>query len=654
MEYLKGIIYVIIYLVIPFLVGTAYTKQKSAPSRTIAGYIIYTIITGIVGIVVQMFKFNWNIYYWFVIILDILLIGSSIYFIKKKEIDIFEGSFKNFIKRYWFLIFVSVIAITMVTFQNAQLWSNNESDDSYYLNKIATLPYETDSFNINVRTGLHATSPMFGMRIFNTFELESSVYCYFFKMIPTLFARCFLSFNHYFILVCTLYTFAEKIFEKAGKSVNKNTLQYIGVVLVMYCFDTNVLATNGILELRDGWMIHTGMFFGSLVVKTCGFIWLLLPLLNEKRSYLMKAIQFGLILFALVNKSTTVLPIAAVVLMSYGLKELYFKDKKYFMTALFIIMFIGVFVKNDGARFLPKFESEGGTWDYFADNMASIVIVPFICSIIWLTYKYRNIKFIKNLSMMFLGFFVLCGLDPFNNIFELVSNYSFVVGRTNASLTMLIVAYGSTLLGFEYANRKHSAVRFRPVLFAFIAVILSCTSIYAKEGSLHNIKREMRTFYHNRYFVTTEVKELGEALNVMNKEKGEIIAFVPERLPTSMDTRIVVGKHRNYLLDMQVAGAVRQFAPNVISVVPRWRFGETDDPRFKNYDDKAEKTYVKFFWNPTEDTYKAFSKEIKKWPVNTIITFKPACNTYIERMGYKCYKKIDGVYKDFCIYYKSN
>ena len=44
MEYLKGIIYVIIYLVIPFLVGTAYTKQKSAPSRTIAGYIIYTIM----------------------------------------------------------------------------------------------------------------------------------------------------------------------------------------------------------------------------------------------------------------------------------------------------------------------------------------------------------------------------------------------------------------------------------------------------------------------------------------------------------------------------------------------------------------------------------------------------------------------------------
>jgi hypothetical protein len=256
--------------------------------------------------------------------------------------------------------------------------------------------------------------------------------------------------------------------------------------------------------------------------------------------------------------------------------------------------------------------------------------------------------------MMFLGFFVLCGLDPFNNIFELVSNYSFVVGRTNASLTMLIVAYGSTLLGFEYANRKHSVVRLRPVLFAFIAVILSCTSIYAKEGSLHNIKREMRTFYHNRYFVTTEVKELGEALNVMNKEKGEIIAFVPERLPTSMDTRIVVGKHRNYLLDMQVAGAVRQFAPNIISLVPYWRFGGTDDPRFEKYNGKAEKAYVKFFWSPTEDTYKVFSKEIKKWPVNTIITFKPACNPYIERMGYKCYKKIDGVYKDFYIYYKSN
>ena len=132
MEYIKGIIYVIIYLIIPFLVGTAFTKQKSAPSRTVSGYILYTIITGFFGVITQMFKFDWKIYYWFVIILDIFLIVSSVYIIIKKKKDLFEGSLKTFIKRYWFLIFVSVIAITMVTFQNAQLWSNNESDDSYY------------------------------------------------------------------------------------------------------------------------------------------------------------------------------------------------------------------------------------------------------------------------------------------------------------------------------------------------------------------------------------------------------------------------------------------------------------------------------------------------------------------------------------------
>ena len=77
-DYLKGTIFVCLYILFNFLFGTAISKKyDSAPKNFVIGYITFSALLAIVGIPIQIFALSWNIFLIYMAILVVCIISFS-------------------------------------------------------------------------------------------------------------------------------------------------------------------------------------------------------------------------------------------------------------------------------------------------------------------------------------------------------------------------------------------------------------------------------------------------------------------------------------------------------------------------------------------------------------------------------------------------
>jgi hypothetical protein len=113
------------------------------------------------GISIQLLNLSWSIFYIHFLFLSFVILFYSIHRIKKKKIRLFNDGLYNFIKQYWFLV-----------------WMNNYLDDGYYLNRITTLSYIDQPFAGLLGTGVLGNVTFNNSYNYNVFELEVAVYIY--------------------------------------------------------------------------------------------------------------------------------------------------------------------------------------------------------------------------------------------------------------------------------------------------------------------------------------------------------------------------------------------------------------------------------------------------------------------------------------------
>ena len=476
MNYCKAILFIIGYLTIIYIIGTAIGAKYSAPRRFIYGYLLNTFIVSAAGIITQMFAINWYIYYYFVLIVDLLMLIASIYKIRRDGIILFDGGFRSFVSNYWFLILVALIATSLVAIYNFELWDNNTTDDAYYLARMAYFPYIKNPYSIDPTTGFPSVHKIIDLRNFTSFEIEASVYIYFLKIYSTLFARGVMSFINYFIFSVSIYAFVEKVIEVSGLEVRRQNIQYYSIIMLLLCFETSQLAIHGIIDIRDGWMINHAMYFGASLIRSVGFIWLLIPVLEFEEDKKKSILLFVIMAFVLLAKSTVVIPIiAVVVIVGLAYHLILMKDKRILIYVVLLILF-SFLLGNKWQNSLTNY-TDGVYYNHLYDNLKSPIIIIFEVCILF-NFFIRRKKYLKT-NILFALICIMFIIPPLNNVIEKTSVYAFVDKRAVSAFTMLIVLYACILVlneVFIYITSISRNVLVRNIGFTLLSIIIAFSS----------------------------------------------------------------------------------------------------------------------------------------------------------------------------------
>lgn len=642
MNYCKAILFIIGYLTIIYIIGTAIGAKYSAPRRFIHGYLLNTFIVSAAGIFTQIFAINWYIYYYFVLIVDLLMLIASIYKICRDGIILFDGGFRSFVSNYWFLILVALIATSLVAIYNFELWDNNTTDDAYYLARMAYYPYIKNPYSIDPTTGFPSVHKIIDLRNFTSFEIEASVYIYFLKIYSTLFARGVMSFINYFIFSVSIYAFVEKVIEVSGLEVRRQNIQYYSIIMLLLCFETAQLAIHGIIDIRDGWMINHAMYFGASLIRSVGFIWLLIPVLEFEEDKKKSILLFMIMAFVLLAKSTVVIPIiAVVVIVGLAYHLILKKDKRILIYVVLLILF-SFLLGNKWQNSLTNY-TDGVYYNHLYDNLKSPIIIIFEVCILFIAFIRRK-KYLKT-NILFALICIMFIIPPLNNVIEKTSVYAFVDKRAVSAFTMLIVLYACILVlneVFIYITSISKNVLVRNIGFTLLSILIALSSALTVDKSLNNIKQDLIVFKNNRYLAPSFIIDLADDLNDISKQtQKQLTILTPQFVSAQQDYHQRWYNRKKEIPNIALAGSIRQFAPTVRV------------PFARNGDDTLFEKYSAFLFYPNKKNFNTFIHAQRKSEVNCIVMWNKKGDRLLKDSGFKRYKnKVSSQYCILYIYYK--
>lgn len=631
-DYFIGIVITFLSAFLFQIFGICLTKNKKSYAYSfVIGYIIYSFLVAIVGIPIQIFNLPWVVFFVYMII---LLLGVLLYIgitIRKKELIFSKDLLFDYIKHNWFLYVGAVIIICFSLTHLSTIWANNLTDDAYYLNRMATLPYTENPFQTDPGTGLYGMVG-FSSYSLNVFELEASFYIFITGIDPALYARLFLALLNYFIMLNSIQAFMQEVLVN-GNSNSKMQFITVPVFLVF------VMNSRLFIDTDTYWTIVTAAYFGSSLVKTaCTFI-ALLPLLKFEKLTFKKVVLTICTCVVMISKSSTALPVLFLLAISYLVvlfcvrlkKE---KENKYLLTCIVLLITIfGLLVPN-------QLDSNELMLNYILNSTKNIlVLIPL--SIIGL-YAFKNIKFLYLLLTMVLCIFLIA-CPEINDIFENLSQYSFVAERTRYTIWLFIIIVGTiSLIWFVFNHigvAKLGILSFVITLGSFCAF---CYTNYNKADFLNSVK----VIYRNKYLMPNSTIELGKTLEEYYTETGN-------KLNVMMHAGVVVDNYAHF-----PAGILRTYSPHTNSIIAGIRISETLENAYSDFNGfsiEEYHNYENFVQTPNQETLDDLNEILNKYPFNCIVgtNFSDEQTRLLSTIGYEKYQDVVDTNLVYNIYIKS-
>lgn len=631
-DYFIGIVITFLSAFLFQLFGICLTKNKKSYAYSfVIGYIIYSFLVAVIGIPIQIFNLPWMVFFVYMII---LLLGILLYIgitIRKKELVFSKDLLLDYIKHNWFLYVGAVIIICFSLTHLSTIWANNLTDDAYYLNRMATLPYTENPFQTDPSTGLPGMMGV-GYYSLNVFELEASFYIFITGIDPALYARLFLALLNYFIMLNSIQAFMQELLVN-GKSDSK--LQYITVPV----FLVFVMNSRLFIDTDTYWTIVTAAYFGSSLVKiTCIFI-ALLPLLKFEKLTFKKVVLTICTCIVMFSKSTTALPTLFLLAVSYLLvlfcirlkKE---KVNKYLLLCLvLLIIVLGILLPNQP-------DSNELMINYIFNSTKNILILLPL-AIIGL-YAFKNINFLYLLvTMLLCVFIIIC--PEINDLYEISSQYSFVAERTRYSIWLFMIIVGSISLIWFIINRIN---KFALGILSFFVTLSSffgfCFTHYNNADFLNSVK----VIYRNKYLMPNSTIELGKTLE-------EYYANTGNKLNVMMHAGVVVDNYAHF-----PAGILRTYSPHTNSIIAGIRISDTLENIYSDFDGfsiEEYHNYENFVQTPNQETLENLDEILNKYPFNCIVgtNFSDEQTRLLSTIGYEKYQDVVDTNLVYNIYIKS-
>lgn len=626
-EYIKGIIFVILYFTFLYIFGCSLLKDKyieNAPLRFLVGYITYALLLALGGIPMQFFGVPWKMFAIYLVAVIIAVSLFSAYRIYKEKIKLFTTSITEFIRQYWFMFFLGIILVGISSICLDWYWLNNGLDDGYYLTRIASLPYDGNLLSISASTGLKMNNAFTNSYNFNIFDLEASVYVYTLKIIPTLFARCFLAYINYFLFQCVIYVLFSKIVRKLDFNINRFYYQFIGIVIIIFSFSYTWMLNNNIHHLTDSWQNTTAMYYGSSIVRNMGIPLLLIPLIGNDKIRVKDICIYGIISLVLLSKSTIALPFSIITFISYSL--VFYLNKKEAIPFLFIsVTLISISIILGG-----NVHIDSAFKNVLFSNFKSYLIILVILVLILMIFMKK--KIINEILSIIIIINILVSISPINNIFYKVSIYDFVACRymTGLFVFMILISFIGMYI-FLYSNVlfRLNTNTISIINVCFILTISCFGATTHKNCNLIDTMKSAKIFMENPYFAPSSVIHLGKELEELSKKSNkQIVVMTNEGIGVSGQT-------------YSLAVSLRQFSPSVVSISALERYNSNNDDRFENYNYNNQKVFDEIIMNPSLENIEKLIPILQKYPINCIITTGQSLDDKIEILGFKKYKQIN-------------
>lgn len=609
--YLLGLIYVLFSVVQYQLLGMCLVKKESYSYSFIIGFITYSFFVTILSLFVKIFNLPWKVFFYGMILIWAFITLLIAYNIKNKALVISKENIIFYIKKNW-LYYVGALFLLVFSLSHvATIWSNNLTDDSYYLNMMASLPYIDHPYTTDPVTGFLG-SGMSLERFINCFELEGSFYLYVLGIPVTLFSRVFLSLLNYFIMFMSIDAFLEKLTD--NKSI---FCQYF----VVSIFSLIVMNAGFFFKAESTWTIISAAYFGSALVRiTCPFI-IMMPLININKLNIKKVIITFMSCMVMLGKSTCAIPIIFILAVGY-LVSYKINNRYYFITLIPLIALIGSLIKNNVS--LEEF-----TWNIIINNMTSMVCVFAFVVLLYLTiFNYNN----KRVLCLILVAAVLSFVPIINNVYEMVTKYNFVSDRTwyTFFIFMIIISgYGiyNFIIDQLIKNKKIMLVR-SGVFVIVVASVIGTVKIGT--GMDNNF---ISIYKSNKYIIPQSTMDLANNLNdycVKNHSELKVL----------MSAGLEIDGHKHF-----AAAVLRMYAPHIQSITGGLRVRpviQSSQSQFNNFSTDDLNTFSYFEINPNNDTLIGLKKLNTIYPFDclVILNANKKHKKLLSEIGYSSYNKV--------------
>lgn len=623
-NYIIAIIFLLFFTSFLVLLGKNCFKKldsnKGFSINLLVGYTVYTFVQAIGGIIVQVLKLNWFMFFWYMIT-SIALMCVFIFIKEKKNIKIDFNKITVHLKNYWFLYAICTVLLFFSLINFEWSWMGNSMDDGRYLNLVATYPYTPNPYTTNAATGLPDSFDI--IRALNTFELEYSFWVYFLKIDPSIFTRFAMTFFNYFLTAHGIYALAKIICNSLKLEIKESYYQYVVAPLLIFGFYFNWLIAYRILEMQDSWQFSTAMWYGSSIVRITGIFLCIVPIIEQRKIDLSVIIYCFIVSVVLISKASQALPM--VILLAFGyLVAMCLLSKNKVIWVIPCIMFIGLL-------FVPQIPTNFEEIEVAAMNIISYnskyFLWYFSFVMILVSFILKN-KLVFKWNIILIIFAMLMWVPKLNTLFVDASMYNFVAARTTTLFIFTIVMSAFIylfVLGIKFLKRP------KVIVCLFLAFGVSLTSFMCYEyRNTIGLKRGLVTLIRNPNLFPKGTYELSKELEKLYQETGEELNVL---------TQNGIGSN-GYVHALSIS--LRTYAPHInsISAVPRYSSVSKESP-FCNFSQEDQWTFEAFNLRPYVDgNIDDFIDLLERYPINCVIAVTEDSRDELLKLGFDLYKEI--------------
>ncbi len=623
-EYIKGIIFTILFMIMLGSFGNSTHKSKNFSENLLYGYVYYTCIQFIGGFLAQQFHLPW-IYFQVYMILLLISILSFIYY--KKGFHMSKKDFFHHIKDYWLLYFLAFIFVGLSILNIQYQWNGNLVDDGYYLNKIRMAPYLDNYADYNYAAGYSAPGSI--IRNVNTFEIEGAFFCQLLGMDASIYAKVFMAYFHYALVLHAIYWFYQVVTEK-GK--NKGILLSMLTVLFFGIY-YEVMVNYHLLYLQDSWHFNTAMWYGSALVRCLGLFLLITPILKQNKLDKSTCFFFLCSCFMLFSKATQALPLIylTLVAISFNFMLKNFKYRKIILYGLGLFVFV-LFL-------LPVSDTVESRADVIMNqlcqNMATVIVR---LSLFFMVLSYLfEIKTLRKWNNCLIIIAIFLFIPRLNSAFLMLSVYDFVAGRTVSLFffALIITAFlDAYLILRTYVDNKKMILLIYTSL-GFLLTMVPIISIQRNLGLINTIN----IIKNNPSLQPQSTLELGKALDEIAIETGKDLDVLMPMWAVLDGTPHAVSTMIRY----------NAISIHSIGAVPR--YGSLfEDNEYYTYNNDVHVNFERFHSREIGDN-SILENILRTYPsINCIVVYFDDAKDALETLSFKVIKRIplsDGVHNYF-------
>lgn len=631
-NYIVCAVFWLLFTLMLLAVGKQLCKKDTFSESLVWGYLCYSFPVAVGGMVVQIFNLPWICFATFVAVLWLVLVLLLVASVRKAPFCLSRKIIQEYVKNNWAIYLTMIILVGLTLLYYAGFWLGNHQDDGYYITKVATLPYGQTGGNFMYPLGVEGNG--FNSYIVNTWEIEASVYVKLLNVEATLYLRLFQSVFMFFLYLNLIKVFIGKIVKKLSITIKESLLQLPVVIVVLFNMHYLFLSDTYFFRLRDMFMVNTGMFLGSSIVKMAGIFFLLFEFIDREKITKKSVILVGVISVMLVSKSTIALPIIIITTLAFLGSHLLFdagRKGKYCLCLLgSVYVAVAMILPNQG-------EIQKDVYGDVTDILDSPVF--WICLIIFAGSFLLRSQIIFRINMIICTWVLLAVTPQINDVFEFFSIYDFVGGRAVASFVYFFVVLNTVYLMIilSYLRVKIWYVR---MVYIGLAMGFTITALVGFErfgGGLlldqprmeGNIRTSLAVIKNNPFFIPDSTRKLGEKLNDLSNDSEESLCVVTPKMVT-----------RDGALH-PLSTMLRVYAPKVVVASAADRYPTNDGSALSKYEQNEFENFDQY---PSDEAARMFWEEIREIDINCIVVQNKECGKWLKEKGYSLYGEVSGLY----------